>query len=210
MNLPIDQLPKRALIIDEILIRQAYEFRTRFGNLPHDEVWDGELLVLFPLPDNEHQEIRGLLGMPLHELESRYFALGCNISDRHKGWLSNDRCPDVVLNLKGNPARDCGTHKCGGPDFLVEIASPGEKPRDKLDFYAKGNTREVLIIDRTPWALELYQLKRRKLVSMGRSTLKDRAVLASNTLPFSFQLKRGKERPTILVTHTATGQTWTA
>jgi Uma2 family endonuclease len=63
--------------------------------------------------------------------------------------------PDVVVALAGGQAKDCGTHWCSGPDFVVEIRSPSEDPRDKLDFYAAVGTREVLVIDRDPWALEL-------------------------------------------------------
>ena len=35
--------------------------------------------------------------------------------------------------------------------------------REKLDFYAKVGTREVLILDRDPWSLELYALRRDRM-----------------------------------------------
>lgn len=41
------------------------------------------------------------------------------------------------MYLAGSKAKDSGTHWVGGPDILVEITSPGEDPRQKLDFYAK-------------------------------------------------------------------------
>ena len=98
----------------------------------------------------------------------------------------------------------------GGPDLAVEIVSPGEDPHEKLDFYARINTRELLIVDRNPWSLELYQLHSGQLQLAGRCDAAMPAVLASGVLPLTFQLQPGTGRPRIAVTHTATGQTWTA
>ena len=58
--------------------------------------------------------------------------------------------------------------------------------------------------------MELYQFQGGKLVLVGTSDLATAAVLASVALPLTFQLRAGTPRPTILVTHTATAQTWTA
>ena len=124
--------------------------------------------------------------------------------------MENFRGPDVVLYLPGNPAINYGTHWLGGPDFLVEIISPGDLAWDKLEFYAKVNTREVMIVDREPWALELYQLRGGKLELAGRSDLASPAVLASSVVPLTFQLRAATPRPTIHLTQTETGQTWTA
>jgi Uma2 family endonuclease len=135
---------------------------------------------------------------------------GCNVSDRDAGWMDNYREPDVAVYLASNPARDSSTHWVGGPDLAVEIVSPGENPRQKLDFYAKVNTREVLIVDRYPWAVELYQLQAGSLVLVGTSTLASPAVLVSGALPLTYQLQPTTPRPTILVTHTTAGQTWAA
>jgi hypothetical protein len=89
---------------------------------------------------------------------------------------------------------------------LVEIISPGEKPYDKFDFYAQVNTREVLIINRGPWAIELHQLRGGKLVLAGRSDLANPAVLASSVLPLTFRLVAGQARPRIEVVHPPTGR----
>ena len=80
----------------------------------------------------------------------------------------------------------------------------------ELDFYAKVNTREVMIVDRDPWSVELYQLQNGKMVLVGKSDPTNQVVLTSAALPLTFQLRAGTPRPTILVTHTTTGQTWTA
>src|SRR5437870_1624529 len=120
--------------------------------------------------------------------------------------MENFRGPDIVLYLPNNPATNHDTHWLGGPDFLVEIISPGDLAWDKLDFYAKVNTREVLIVDRDPWALELYQLRSGKMKLAGRSDLANPAVLPSSVLPLTFQLRPGSPRPVIHVAHTSNGQ----
>ena len=88
---------------------------------------------------------------------------GVNVSDREHGWKKNYRCPDVVVFLNHTKAVDCDTFWFGGPDFAVEIASPGDRSREKLEFYAKVGTRELLLVDRKPWSLELYRLDGEKL-----------------------------------------------
>src|SRR5688500_17695917 len=114
------------------------------------------------LPNNEHQNLVMRLGVPFAAVVNweagDSVPPGANVSARVAGWKQNYRCPDVVVALAGGRAQDCGTHWCGGPDFVVEIRSPSEDPRDKLDFYAAVGTREVLVIDRDPWGLELFRL----------------------------------------------------
>jgi len=46
----------------------------------------------------------------------------------------------------------------GGPDFAVEILNPGDRTPEKLPFYASVNVRELLVVDRDPWSLELFRL----------------------------------------------------
>ncbi|MCI0703422.1 MAG: Uma2 family endonuclease [Planctomycetia bacterium] len=203
MNLPDDKLPVRALILDRELIQRVYSARTAHGNSPHDEVWDGTL-ILYALPDNEHQQLRSTLAVLFAEIAPNAVLPGANVSDRDADWMENYREPDVVVYLASNPAKDSNTHWVGGPDVAVEIVSPSEDPRLKLDFYAKIKTREVLIVDRDPWAVELYQLQGGKLVLLGTSSLPTSVVLTSAALPLSFQLQPGTLRPTILITHTAT------
>jgi Uma2 family endonuclease len=116
----------------------------------------------------------------------------------------------VLVCLADGRAKDCGTHWAGGPDLAVEIVSPGEDPRQKLAFYAAIGTRELLVVDRKPWGIELYQLVGTQLILRGRSDVANPAVLASRVLPITFQLVDGLPRPTIRVTHTATGQVWVA
>jgi hypothetical protein len=83
--------------------------------------------------------------------------------------------------------------------------SPGDRSRDKLGFYASVGTREVIVIDRDPWRLELYQLIRGKL-RLRTTTAPGGAALSSYVAPLSFQLVRGRPRPKVKITHTETGQ----
>ena len=178
-----------------------------------DEVWDG-VLVVPAVPNNEHQRLVSLISAPLISLVDwdggEQVQPGANVSDRVRGWKKNYRIPDVLVFLAGNPAKDCGTHWCGGPDFAAEIVSPGDQPRKKLEFYAKVGTRELLVLDRDPWQLELFRLGDGELRPVGKSNTTRAAVLTSSVLPLAFQLRPGKLRPVIHITHTATGQKWKA
>ena len=194
------------LVLDPILqreLRDSYEWYT--------ETWDG-VEVMPPLPNNVHQELQFKLLMPLAEVVDTpglgTVTAGVNVTDRHVNWTSNFRGPDVVVYLLTNPATNHGTHWEGGPDFLVEIISEGEDPHAKFDFYAGVNTREVLIVERDPWAVELFQLSGGRLVSVGRSDVANGLVLPSGVVPLTFRLVAGTPRPRIEVTHAATGRQW--
>src|SRR4051794_6380253 len=178
-----------------------------------DEVWDG-IYVVSPNPNNEHQDLASSLVMVLG-IVIRWGGLGrvfqgVNVSDREDDWTQNYRIPDVAVYLRGNPARDCDTHWLGGPDFAVEIVSPGDRSRGKLAFYAGIATRELMVVDRDPWALELYRLNTGQLVSAGTSTLDRPEILASATLPLAFRLVPGDPRPSIEVSHSDGVQRWLA
>ena len=201
------------LVTDPEPARETKAKRATSDGHKWNEVWEG-VLVMPTLPNDEHQEIQNRLQVAF-TLFCEQNGLGkvrggVNVTDRHPDWKENYRCPDVVVYMDGNPAVNHGTHWLGGPDFLAEIISEGDLAWDKLDFYAKVNTREVLIVDRDPWALELYQLRAGKLKLAGRSDLTNPAVLTSSVLPLTFQLRAGSPRPIIDITHTGTSQTWTA
>jgi len=201
------------LIYDPELEREVRADRDkRFPN-NRDEVWDG-VLVMPPMPNNEHQlvvmELAFALGAAINRGAGDRVLPGCNVSDRLTGWLANYREPDVAVYLATSTAKDCGTHWMGGPDLAIEIASPGEDPRQKLYFYAKVSTREVLIVDRDPWSVEMYQLQGGRLVTAGTTTADNSVVLKSSILPLTYQLQPGTPRPTLLISHTGTSQTWTA
>ena len=210
MRIPKQNMPGCALILDEYLVQEAYDIRSAHGNPPHDEVWEG-LLILKPLPDNQHQSILARIQMPIMDCCSDdKVRFGVNITDRHPDWLYNFRCPDFVIYKRENPAVCHDMYWLGGPDFLIEVIMPNDLSRDKLPFYAKVSTREVLIVDRDPWTLELYHLQDGVLELAGQSNLTDPAVLTSRVLPLTFQLLQASPRPIIHMAHTSNGQTWTA
>jgi len=178
----------------------------------YDEVWDSVYFV-FPLPNLQHQDIVMRLSAALYELYGRTGAAivlpGANVSDRDVDWKQNYRCPDVVAAFPGGRARDCGAFWCGGPDFLVEIVSPDDKSRDKFDFYAQVGVRELLLIDRDPWALELYRLQENKLALVGTSTLDNSTPISNRVLDgLSFRLVTGDVRPQIEMTHGPSNTSW--
>lgn len=186
--------------------------RLRVGEGRFEECWNGRIVVP-PLPNHEHYQIQFLFSAPMLDVVARpglgVAAHGGNISDRADGWDKNFRGPDFLVYLTGNPAVKHENHWQGGPDFLMEVLSRGERPKAKFKFYAQIGTREVLLVHRRlAWALELYQLRAGKLQLTGRSTLADPAVLVSGVLPLTFQLVPGPERPQILVAHAADDRTW--
>lgn len=167
-----------------------------------DEVWDG-VYVVPPSPDDTQQDIVGQLGAVfmsvLKEGPTAAVRLGINLSDREDDWMQNFREPDVVVFLQGSTARNLDTHWVGGPDFVVEVVSPGDWTRKKLPFYESIGTRELLLVDRKPWALELYRLIDGRLSLVGTSRPGEPGVLASAILPLTFRLVAGEGRPRIEV-----------
>ena len=178
-----------------------------------DEVWDG-VHVVSPSANNEHQGLVMDLGVIFHSV-LHWSRVGLvrpavNVSDREHQWEHNYRVPDLVVYLNGTTARDLDTHWMGGPDFAVEIVSRGDRSREKFDFYAKVGTRELLIIDRYPWILELYRLTEGVMQLVGKSSLDRPDVLVSEVLPLSFRLVEGEPRPRIEVVHSDGLQRWSA
>jgi Uma2 family endonuclease len=177
----------------------------------HDEVWEG-VYVVSPIANNDHQWLVGQLTMILQTaIGTRAGGTaypGVNVSDQEEDWRQNYRVPDVAVFLKGNRAQDRGTHWFGGPDFAVEIVSPGDKSHEKLPFYAAVGVRELLIVDRAPWSLELYRLESTQLVSVGRSTIEQPSTVDSQVFSLRFRLVPGTPRPQIEITHRDGRQQW--
>jgi hypothetical protein len=198
------------LIRDRDIERRLIARRRRLGLDKFDEVWNG-MYVMAPLANNEHQDVVGglstLLTIVVGWPRLGTVLPGTNISDRRVDWKKNFRCPDVAVFLKDTQAVNCDTHWFGGPDFAVEVVSPGENVTKKLGFYAKVGTRELLVLNRSPWKLSLYRLTDDELRLNGDSCVADGAWLASLVLPLSFRLIDGVERPRLEARH-SDGQTW--
>jgi Uma2 family endonuclease len=187
------------------------EERKRTGADRWDEVWEG-VYVVSPLPNWEHQRIVMLLGTVLEEAIGRtglgYVFPGLNLSDRDEDWEFDYREPDLVVVLKTGKAIDCDTYLRGPADFLVEVVSPRDRTYEKIPFYDRLGVVELLIVDRDPWKLELYQRVDDRLQKTGESNLENGAVLKSNTVGLSFQLTSGKDRPRIAVAQLQGEKKW--
>jgi Uma2 family endonuclease len=200
------------LVCDPYLEKRLIARRRRIGIDARDEVWDG-VYVIYPPVDNEHQAILSDVMTALMMAVARpglgKVFPGVNVSDRRRNWRHNFRCPDVVVFLKETKAKSYWTHWCGGPDFCVEIVSPHDRTREKLPFYEKVGTRELLVIDRDPWALTLYQLQEGRLLEVGRSTPEESRTLASEVVSLTWRLTSEKgSRPQIEIVHADGVQSW--
>ena len=200
-----------ALITDPNLESRLRAERELSGADRYDEVWDG-IYMMAPLANDEHQEIVGAMTAILQAVVAwqglGLVRPGVNVSDRDEGSEHNYRCPDVVVFLNGMAARNRDAHWVGGPDLAVEVVSSHDRSREKLPFYASVGVREVLVIDRDPWALELHRLTGETLMLAGRTTLADARTLDSRVVPLAFSLTPGTARPTILVTQRDSASRW--
>lgn len=202
-----------ALITDPELANEMIARRREMGADRFDEVWDG-VYVMSPMADNEHQSLATDLAAILKAVvewpgHGKVYA-GINVSDRQRDWRKNYRCPDVAVYLNGTRAVDRRTHWYGGLDFGIEVVSRNDRSLEKLPFYEKVGTRELLLIDRDPWALTLYRLTEGRLVEAGRSAGTRPTAISSEVVPLSWTLKRARSKsPQILVAHSDGRQHWT-
>jgi Uma2 family endonuclease len=201
----------KLVVLDRDEQKQIIRRRRAMGGDRYDEVWNG-VYVMSPIADNEHQQLAGELVIAIAQSIDRREGVrifpGTNVSDQTEKWKKNFRCPDVAVFLPGNPAEDRGTHWLGGPDFAVEIISPYDRSRKKFAFYASVGVRELLLIDRKPWRLDLYQLRDHALQRVGQSTPETASLLSSSVLPLTFRVLPGQPRPRIEVNRVDGSQNW--
>jgi Uma2 family endonuclease len=189
----------RLLIEDAGLFDPLIQERKRKGIDLYDEVWEG-VYVMPSMPTLEHQELVQDLGAIFDEVVKRRrlgkVYPGVNVSDRGSDWKTNYRVPDLVVVLKNGRAVSHSTHVQGGPDFLVEIESPGDDTEEKVPFYGKIGVRELLIIHRDKRTLRLLRLEGDELVLVKPSSLEGKEWLVSEVLPLAFRrtVRRGVAR----------------
>jgi len=192
-------------------LRRMLKERRECGGDRFDEVWDG-VYVMSPLAGNEHQllatKLAGAIQQSLADQEEAKVYAGTNVSDQPTRWKRNFRCPDVAVFLPGNSAVDRRTHWLGGPDVAVEVLSRDDGSREKFAFYAKVGVRELLLVDRAPWRLELHQRNGGKWQLVGVSSPDSPASLVSKVLPVTIRLVPGKSRPLIELSHHETEGRW--
>jgi len=199
------------LISDSRIEEQLLKRRRAQGADHHDESWEGVYFIP-PVANDEHQDIVAELTAILTEVVRRpglgKVRPGINLAGWQADWEDDYRCPDVAVFLNETSAECLGTHWRGGADFVVEVVSPGDRTREKIPFYAKIGVRELLIVNREPWLLELYRLHEDKLAKVGQSAPPDGELLVGEAVPLRFRLLPGEPRPTIEVTHRDGGRTW--
>ena len=168
--------------------------------------------MMAPMRNHEHQLLVGRFTRVLDEVvtDANFGEVvpGVNVSDRVEGWESNYRVPDVAVFLKTTRAVNHDQFWHGGADFVVEIVSPHDQTREKLGFYGAIGTRELLVVDRDPWRLELYRHDGNSLPQVSTSLVHDENWIISDVLGLKMCLEPDSVRPRIDVCHTASGRQW--
>lgn len=204
-------MPRMILPVEDLksMIRER---RSR-GLGRRDEVWNG-VYVMSPEADNEHQELATDLAGAVKQavaIPGRVRSIaGTNVSDRAEGWRKNFRIPDVAVFLPGNRAEDRRSHWLGGPDFAVEILGRGDRSRKKFDFYARVNVRELMLIARAPWQMEIHRHDGTSWSQVGSSSPSSPSLLSSLVLDLGLRLIDGEERPRVEVTRPGHVGCWLA
>jgi Uma2 family endonuclease len=195
-------------------LKRMIRRRRRLGLDHKDEVWDG-VYVIMPDPTVLHQQIVTRLSSILLTViddagRGRAFG-GTNVSDRSRGWKKNFRVPDVVVVLSDGRAVDCDTHWMGGPDFLIEVQSPGDETDAKIPFYSQIGVRELLIIDRDTRQLRLLRHNGHDLVPVEPNDRHGKKWLVSAVVPLAFRRSapRGQEPKTLVERTDGTAASWT-
>jgi hypothetical protein len=87
--------------------------------------------------------------------------------------------------------------------------TPNSRTRSaqKLDFYASNGVRELIPIDRDPWAIEVYRAVDGRLTLAATIKVGDPAIV-SEVVPASFGLVAGKPRPKIEIASTRDDRRW--
>ena len=200
-------------ILEPLVSNDLIAKRRELGIDRSDEVWDG-VYVMPPLANNDHQDIiNDLVGAISEVVRTPGLGRvqpGANVSDREDDWEHNFRCPDVVVVLNDGSATDRKTHWQGGPDFLVEVRSPGDDTLKKLDFYATLGVRELLVIERDSRAPSLLRLARGRLSPIPTAKFEGEDYIVSEVLPLAFRLGGSKRLgPKLEVCRTdGTNKTW--
>jgi Uma2 family endonuclease len=199
------------LITDPRISDRLKAERVASGADLYDEVWEG-VYVMSPMADDEHQDLQLGFAAAIKAVcgwdGGAEVRAGVNVSDRAEDWTQNYRVPDVAVFLPGTKAINCGTHWNGGPDLVVEVISPFDQTRQKLSFYESIGVRELLLVDRNPWGMELHRLTDGHLVSVGGIGVGSPASLVTMTVPLSLRLIGGAARPRIEITQPGTSQRW--
>jgi Uma2 family endonuclease len=193
------------------LENELIEQRKAWGVDQHDEVWEG-VYFMAPLANNDHQELVFefvfALGAAISKTGLGMVFPGVNLAATAEDWASDYRVPDVVVFLNETAAKNHNEFWTGAADFVIEITSPRDRTYEKISFYSRIGVRELLILNRQRWALELYRHEGGGLQEVSESTLESPEVLSSERLPLLFCLIPGELRPQVEVRHKTSAERW--
>lgn len=196
-----------ALLLDSPELNHLIESRRRTGTDRWDEMWEG-VLHMAPPPETEHQrqltDLAAVFSEGVNKAGLGSALAGVKVA-KSADQEDDFRVPDLSVVLKKSRAKVKRQGIAGGPDFVVEIYSPGDETYKKLDYYAALGVRELLIIHRDTKHIELYRLSAGKL----RKAQPSPDTVTSHVLPLAFKRtgRRGAYR--LSIRHTETAQTWT-
>jgi Uma2 family endonuclease len=195
----------KTLMLEEDLFQDLIRERKAKGLDLYDEVWGGTY-VMPSMPSLSHQKLVHSLEVILDEVVVRAgngeVYPGANVSDRRDDWKENFRVPDIVVVLRGGRAVACDAYLHGGPDFLVEIQTPGDATEEKIPFYCAIGVRELLIIARATRQLRLYRHDGHELRLVEPSDSRSKKWLASEVVPLAFRRKEQRGKPATEVRRT--------
>jgi Uma2 family endonuclease len=196
------------LVLDPFARDAIISQRRASGADRYDEVWEGTY-IMSPLPSLEHQRLALRLSVifdkVVTDLGKGTVYPGANITDRAEDWTFNYRCPDVVVVLDEARIGSLESAIVGGPDLLVEVASPGDRWPEKLEFYGSIGVRELLIVDCGTKELELFRVREGVLSSVGSSTRAAPIAISSEVLPLTFKHLAKSGKPQLEI-HRSDGQ----
>ncbi|MFL5242357.1 MAG: Uma2 family endonuclease [Gemmataceae bacterium] len=195
----------KIVVLDPDLLASWIRERQAHGIDRDDEVWEGAYVVS-PIANNVHQELVGAFTAILYGLITQpgkgKVLPGANVSDQPLNWRWNFRGPDIVVVLNEGQAEDRKSHWFGGPDFLIEIKTPGDETEQKIPFYSKIGVRELLIVHRDLRALELFRHDGLELAFVEQSDAKHKGWIASEVVPLAWRWKTTPDGPRIEVKRT--------
>jgi len=177
----------------------------------HDEVWEG-VYFMPPIANTDHQRmIIRFSSVLVTTIDAPGLGIalpGVNLAASAEVWEHDYRVPDVVAFLADTTAENHDAFWTGAADFIIEITSPRDRTYEKIAFYSRIGVRELLIVNRQSWTLELYRNQDGGLQKAGESSLERPEILSSERLPLEFWLMPDRTRPQIHIRHKTTGERW--
>lgn len=142
----------RAVLL-EVPERFLAERRAR-GEDRFDEMWEG-VLHMVPPPSSGHQRLGAELVMTLGPIAK---ARGLVVLYEAGLFRAADdyRQPGVIF---ARPEQVTPRGVEGGAELVIELRSPNDETYEKLPFYAAFGVKELLVIEPTTRAVELFVLR---------------------------------------------------